>query len=78
VFGDRGDGENSPAMRRRCAREDRVDLREGRKEQLAMDDGSVDSNFKRIQSETTVRENMGRTFWWLATEVIDRENKLHI
>jgi len=49
-------------------REDRVDLRKGRKEQLAMVRWRC--GFKRIQSETTVRENMGRTFWWLATEVM--------
>jgi hypothetical protein len=42
--------------------EDRADLREGRKEQLARDDGGRDSRIKKIQSETTVRENMGRTF----------------
>jgi hypothetical protein len=33
----------------------RVDLREGRKEQLARDDGGMDSRIKKIQSETTVR-----------------------
>ena len=26
--------------------------------------------FRRIQIETTVRQNMGRTFWWLAPEVM--------
>jgi hypothetical protein len=60
-----GDGENSPAMRR-CAREDRMDLREGRREQLTMDDGGMDSRGYRV---TTVRQNMGRTLW-LATEVM--------
>jgi hypothetical protein len=25
------------------------------------------SGFRRIPSETIVRQNMGRTFWWLAT-----------
>jgi hypothetical protein len=44
-------------------REDRVDLREDGKEQLAMERWRP--GFKKIQSETTVRENMGRTFWWL-------------
>ena len=48
--------------------EDRADLREGRKEQLARDDGGRDSRIKKIQSETTVRENMGKTLWWLAME----------
>jgi len=33
-----------------------------------MDDGGVDSRIKWIQSETTVKENMGRTFLCLATE----------
>jgi hypothetical protein len=62
-----GDGENSPAMRRRCAREDRVDLREGRREQLTMDDGGMDSRGYRV---TTVRQNMERTRWWLAMEMM--------
>jgi hypothetical protein len=44
-----------------------VDLREGRKEQLMMDDGGMDSRGYRV---TTVRQNMGRTLWWLATEVM--------
>ena len=26
--------------------------------------------FRRIQSETSVRQNMTRMFWWLATEVM--------
>jgi hypothetical protein len=30
--------------------------------------------FKRIQSETTVRENMGRMFWRVATEVMVKIN----
>ena len=57
-----GNGENSPAMRRRCAGEDRVDLRECRKEQLTMDDGGMDSRGYRV---TTVRQNMGLTRWTL-------------
>jgi hypothetical protein len=61
VVGDGGDGENSPAMWRRCARENRVHLREGRKEQLTMDDGGMDSRGYRVP---TVRQNMGRMFWW--------------
>jgi hypothetical protein len=28
--------------------------------------------FRRIQSKTKVRENMGRTFWWLATEMMEK------
>jgi hypothetical protein len=28
--------------------------------------------FRRIQSETTVRQNMGRTLWWLATEMMEK------
>jgi hypothetical protein len=53
------------SSRRRCAREGRVDLRERRKEQLAMDDGDGRwrCGFRRIQSETTVRQNMGRKLW---------------
>jgi hypothetical protein len=46
VVADGGDGEHSTLCisRRRCAREDQMDLREGRKEQLARDDGGgVDS-----------------------------------
>jgi hypothetical protein len=35
-------------------------------------DGRWRCGFKRIQSETTVRENMGRTFWWLATEMMEK------
>jgi hypothetical protein len=45
-------------LRRRCASEDLVRLREGRKDQLARDDGGVVRRFKRIQSETTVREKL--------------------
>jgi hypothetical protein len=26
--------------------------------------------FSMVEMETTVRQNMGRTFWWLATEVM--------
>jgi hypothetical protein len=26
--------------------------------------------FRRIQNKTTVRQNMGRTLWWVATEKI--------
>jgi hypothetical protein len=47
-----------------------VDLRKGRKEQLAMERWRPE--FKRIQSETTVREKMGRTLWWLATEMMEK------
>jgi hypothetical protein len=41
-------------------------------ERWTMNDGRWRHGFKRIQSETTVRENMGRTFWWLATEVMEK------
>jgi hypothetical protein len=34
--------------------------------------GGNSSGFRRIQSETTVRENMGRTLWWLATETMEK------
>ena len=34
--------------------------------------GTIGDGFKRIPSETTVRENMGRTFWRLATEMIEK------
>jgi hypothetical protein len=48
-----------------------MDLSKGRKGQLAMDDGGVDSRGYRARLQTpTVRENMGRTCWWLATEVM--------
>jgi hypothetical protein len=47
--------------KRRYAREDRVDLREGRKEQLARDDGSMDSRGyrARLQSERILEEPSG-------------------
>jgi hypothetical protein len=32
--------------------------------------GRIARGFRMIQSDTTVRENMGRTFWWLAIEVM--------
>jgi hypothetical protein len=35
-------------------------------------DGWWRCGFKRIQSETTVREKMGRTLWWLATEMMEK------
>jgi hypothetical protein len=41
VVGDEGNG-SGDAFQGDDAREDRVDLKEGRKEQLAMDDGGVD------------------------------------
>jgi hypothetical protein len=46
---------------RRCVREDRMDWREGRKEQLAMDDGCVDSRGyrARLQSERIWEERSG-------------------
>jgi hypothetical protein len=36
----------------------------------------VESGFRKIQSETTVREHMGRTLWWLATEMIEMMEKI--
>jgi hypothetical protein len=32
--------------------------------------GKIVHGFRRIQSETTVRQNMGRTLWWLVMEVM--------
>jgi len=32
--------------------------------------GKIECGFRRIQSDTTVRQNMGRMFWWLATRVM--------
>jgi hypothetical protein len=57
-------------MGERRVREDRADLREGRKEQLAMDDGGVDSREyrARLQSERIWEEH----FWWLATEMMEK------
>jgi hypothetical protein len=60
--------------RRQYAREDYVDLREGRKEQLVKDDGGVDSRRyrARLQSERILEKHSN--FWWLATEVIVKIN----
>jgi hypothetical protein len=32
--------------------------------------GEIGRGFRRIQSDTIVRQNMGRTLWWLSTEVM--------
>jgi hypothetical protein len=54
VVGDGSDGEIlwRCFSWRRCVKEDRMDLREGRKEQLAMDDGSVDSGGYRVRLQS--------------------------
>jgi len=54
-------------------REDRVDLRKGRKEQLGMEGWRC--GFKRIQSETTVRQYIGRMhLWTMVGDAGDGEN----
>ena len=69
MLGGGGDGEIlwQCFSARRCARiqEDRVDLREGRKEQLARDDGSVDPRGyrARLQLEKIWEERSGGWRW---------------
>ena len=54
MFGDGGNGENSLAMVFKAT----------------MCEGRSSSGIKKIQSKTTIRQNVGRTFWWLTTKVI--------
>jgi hypothetical protein len=73
VVGDRGDDENPQGdadSRQRCANIEEW-IWESRNLKVMVGKGQW-RTFRKMQSETKVRNHMGRTLWWLATEMMEK------